>query len=207
MRVKDVLNEIKEGVDYTDDLVYPYVFKTTGYDARREEIREAISKADLITLNVGSNDIFTSPLTYAAYEYSERVAAGEDLASKGIVGKINKLLPSLASATGDTTAEMGIFGSLLSPDASGFLELFLPKCFEGYNNLKKTYPLILEELRELNPTAQIVTIGVFNPMHALSQAQNICFPSRQHPVPGVGNTCFLAAYSVCLCPSQRVSGC
>lgn len=168
MRVKDILHEIKGGVDYTDDLVYPYVFKTTGWDSYREQIRQDIREADLITLNVGSNDIFTSPLTYAAYEYSERVAAGEDLASQGIIGKINKLLPSLTDLTADTTSEMGIFGQLLNPEASGFLEIFLPKCFESYNNLKKTYPLLLQELRELNPTAQIITIGVFNPVHALN---------------------------------------
>ncbi len=169
MRVKDILHEIKaDTVDYTDDLIYPATFKTTGWDAYREQIRQDIREADLITLNVGSNDIFTSPLTYAAYEYSERVAAGEDLASQGIIGKINKLLPSLASATADTTSEMGIFGQLLNPEASGFLEIFLPKCFESYNNLKKTYPLILKELRELNPDAQIITIGVFNPAHAMN---------------------------------------
>ena len=168
MRVKDILEEIRGGVDYSDDLVYPPTFHTTGYGDRLEEIRQAISEADLITLNVGSNDIFTSPLTYAAVEYTQRVAAGEDLASNSFIGRINKLLPSLASATADTTSEMGLFGQLLSPDAGGFLEIFLPKCFEGYNNLKKTYPLILKELRELNPDAQIITIGVFNPMHAMS---------------------------------------
>ena len=169
MRVKDILHEIKaDAVDYTDDLIYPATFHTTGYDAYREQIRQDIREADLITLNVGSNDIFTSPLTYAVVEYAQRVAAGEDLASNSFIGRINKLLPSLASATADTTSEMGLFGQLLSPDAGGFLEIFLPKCFEGYNNLKKTYPLILKELRELNPDAQIITIGVFNPMHAMS---------------------------------------
>ena len=168
MRVKDILQEIKGDVDYTDDLVYPYVFKTTGWDAYREQIRQDIREADLITLNVGSNDIFTSPLTYAAYEYQARVDAGEDLASQGIIGKINKLLPSLSDLTADTTSEMGIFGTLLSPEASGFLEIFLPKCFEGYAKLKETYPQVLAELRELNPTAQIITIGVFNPAHAMN---------------------------------------
>ena len=169
MRVKDILHEIKaDAVDYTDDLVYPATFKTTGYDAYREQIRQDIREADLITLNVGSNDIFTSPLTYAAYEYAARVAAGEDLGSQGIVGKINKLLPSLADLTADTTAEMGLFGSLMSPEYSGFLEIFLPKCFESYNRLKQTYPELLKELRELNPDAQIITIGVFNPVHAIN---------------------------------------
>ena len=71
MRVKDILHEIKaDTVDYTDDLIYPATFKTTGWDAYREQIRQDIREADLITLNVGSNDIFTSPLTYAAYEYA-----------------------------------------------------------------------------------------------------------------------------------------
>lgn len=169
MRVKDILHEIKaDTVDYTDDLIYPATFHTTGFDACREQIRQDIREADLITLNVGSNDIFTSPLTYAAYEYAARIAAGEDLASQGIIGKINKLLPSLASATADTTTEMGLFGQLLSPEYSGFMEIFLPKCFEGYAKLKETYPQLLKELRELNPTAQIITIGVFNPVHAIN---------------------------------------
>ena len=169
MRVKDILHEIKaDTVDYTDDLIYPATFKTTGWDAYREQIRQDIREADLITLNVGSNDIFTSPLTYAAYEYAARVAAGEDLASQGIIGKLNKLLPSLSDLTADTTSEMGLFGQLLSPEYSGFMEIFLPKCFEGYAKLKETYPLLLKELRALNPTAQIITIGVFNPVHALN---------------------------------------
>ena len=169
MRVKDILHEIKaDAVDYTDDLIYPATFKTTGYDAYREQIRQDIREADLITLNVGSNDIFTSPLTYAAYEYAARVAAGEDLASQGIIGKINKLLPSLTDLTADTTTEMGLFGQLLSPEYSGFMEIFLPKCFEGYAKLKETYPQLLKELRELNPDAQIITIGVFNPVHAIN---------------------------------------
>ncbi len=169
MRVKDILHEIKaDAVDYEGDEYYPYVFKTTGYDEYRETIRQDIREADLITLNVGSNDIFTSPLTYAAVEYATRVAEGEDVASQGLIGKLNKLLPSLADATADTTSEMGIFGSLLNPAYSGLMEIFLQKSFEGYYNLKQTYPLLLQELRELNPTAQIITIGVFNPMHALS---------------------------------------
>ena len=116
MRVKDILEEIRGGVDYTDDSIYPATFHTTGYGDRLEEIRQEISDADLITLNVGSNDIFTSPATYAVYEYAARVAAGEDLASNSFIGRINKLLPSLASATADTTSEMGIFGTLLSPE-------------------------------------------------------------------------------------------
>ena len=169
MRVKDILHEIKtDAVDYTDDAVYPATFKTTGYDSYRETIRQDIREADLITLNVGSNDIFTSPLTYAAVEYAARLAEGEDMSSQGLIGKINKLLPSLADATADTTSEMGIFGSLLNPAYSGLMEIFLQKCFDGYARLKETYPLLLKELRELNPTAQIITIGVFNPMHALS---------------------------------------
>ena len=169
MRVKDILHEIKaDTVDYSEDLVYPYVFKTTGWDAYREQIRQDIREADLITLNVGSNDIFTGPLTYAAYEYAERVAAGEDLASSSLIGRLSKLLPSLTDATADTTSEMGVFGSLINPEYAGLMELFLPKCFESYAKLKETYPQLLKELRELNPDAQIITIGVFNPMHALS---------------------------------------
>lgn len=171
MRIRDVLNEIKEGaVDYTGDEIYPYYFKTNGYDAYREEIRQDIREADLITLNVGSNDIFTGPMTYAAVEYAQRIADGEDLQSKGIIGKLSKLVPGLLDS--DLTANMGIFGTLLNPEASGYLEIFLQKCFEGYAKFKETYPQVLKELRELNPDAQIITIGVFNPMHALSLTGN-----------------------------------
>ena len=169
MRTKDILNEIKaDAVDYTGDETYPYVFKTNGYDAYREQIRQDIREADLITLNVGSNDIFTSPATYATVEYAARVADGEDFSNKGITGIIGKLLPSLYDSNTDTTSEMGIFGTLLSPEASGFLEIMLPKCLESMQAAKQNYALILKELRALNPTAQIITIGVFNPVHAVN---------------------------------------
>ena len=176
MRVRDILHEIKANtVDYTGDEAYVYTFKINGFDAYRETIRKDIREADLITLNVGSNDIFTDPATYAAVEYAAQQAEEAANPKPTGSGSLALSIPNLSMSKPQATDEAGgstLFQALLSPEYSGYLKILLPKMFEGFESFKKTYPVLLQELRDLNPTAQIITIGVFNPMHSMSLTGN-----------------------------------
>ena len=116
---------------------------------------KAVKEADLITLNVGSNDVMN-------YAYVRAYVAGtadntselgkhiaESLANAGSYGEaIQKLL--------DTARSAGRVPAVVSAFVEGL--------FEGYQHFLENWDPLVKDIYDANPDATLVVAGLFNPM-------------------------------------------
>ena len=119
-----------------------------------ELIRQEIKGADLITLNIGSNDVLLSQLRITAWELEDKFGVG----SSAIVDLMKSKL-----GFGDApTLPEGVDENKLVLE---FIPKFLVNVLKGYNQFLQQMPKILKALRDQAPEAQIVVLGIFNPLH------------------------------------------
>lgn len=119
-----------------------------------ELIRQDIKGADLITLNIGSNDVLLSQLRITAWELEDKFGVG----SSAIVDLMKSKL-----GFGDApTLPEGVDENKLVLE---FIPKFLVNVLKGYNQFLQQMPKILKALRDQAPEAQIVVLGIFNPLH------------------------------------------
>ena len=117
-----------------------------------ELIRQDIKGADLITLNIGSNDVLLSQLRITAWELEDKFGVG----SSAIVDLMKSKL-----GFGDApTLPEGVDENKLVLE---FIPKFLVNVLKGYNQFLQQMPKILKALRDQAPEAQIVVLGIFNP--------------------------------------------
>ena len=127
----------------------------------RPQVREEIAKSDLITLDLGSNDIqlpiimalyaAINPANAALYgvqEYDQWLI--EELLQK--YGTENELIAQLAQTV---AAIHGIEYAL---------EVISKATITGLHKFRVNYPVIIEKIREINPNADIYVIGLYNPL-------------------------------------------
>ena len=140
----------------------------------RETLLTQLKSADLITLQVGSNDFFIGPVQTTIWELEDEFGlkdAKADLLSIVGMGTAN------ANDTFDST-EL----------ATAFFKKFIPRVLEGYTRFTQNFPKIMQKLRELNPNAQIVVIGETNPLYYIKKIE-------------IGNTSFELG-SLLQCPAS-----
>ena len=127
----------------------------------QENIRDAIANSDLITIDLGSNDL-QMPIIMALFaalypqiapalgvqEYKAWVI--EDLLKK--YGSENEVIFKLAESLAQ------IHGIEYA------LEIVLKGAARGIKQFNENYPVIIEKIQEINPTADIYVIGLYNPL-------------------------------------------
>ena len=136
----------------------------------QKRIRERIAKSDLITIDLGSNDIQLPIIMalyaaiypqYASYfgqpEYKDWVI--EDLLKK--YGEENDLIPKL------TEALAKIHGIEYA------LEVVSKAALSGLYKFNTNYPAIINMIHEINPNADIYVIGLYNPMSEATLSKDI----------------------------------
>lgn len=159
VELRRVLDASYEGDEYSDLLVQSLTGITADVLlAQRPQFEEGIRNADLITLNVGSNDT----LTYALVRVG---AYMEQLSDASVIGPISEQLKNLGSL--GTLA-----GTLLSTAESlGIAPLVLAEMAraleDGQNMFKENWDAIVARIRALNPDATIVAVGMYNPFRDL----------------------------------------
>ena len=110
---------------------------------------EAVKEADVITLNVGSNDIATYALLINIYKAMYLTyGMSAEAALTAIEGKMS------SGATIEDLIEM------VSLD--GGFKLITEDMETGYENFKKYWTRLVERIHELNPDAEIYQVGVYN---------------------------------------------
>ena len=124
--------------------------------ALREEVQKAVSEADLITLNVGSNDLFTTSLfAVAAVLYADSGIPEDVQNMLGNFGELGKAFQSML-----VTAEK--LGRL--PEV---LRTFNEKISEGFQTFRTNWNAICKSIYALNPDVTLVAVGFFNPVKTL----------------------------------------
>ena len=116
---------------------------------------EQIKKADLITINLGSNDVFTFTLGVVLNEMTadnsnpQLEAIKEFLEKGGSIGAAFGKLVDLCEGAGTTAKLMSVMTAAL---------------YKAYNQFTVNYDAIIKKVYEINPEITVVGVGVYNPL-------------------------------------------
>ena len=131
-------------------------FTMADLDAINEKAnyKESIKKTDVISINVGSNDVFTFTLSVVLTEMTEmtnnpQLAAIKEFLNKG--GSIGEAFGKLVSAA-QTLGMMPVLSALITATFA-----------KAYDQFAENYDAVIEKIYEINPDITVVAVGVFNP--------------------------------------------
>ena len=158
MRTKEILQQVDPTYEYERDRFAEYWLDNGELNEQLGDvpalIQADVKDADLITLNIGSNDVVLAQLRETAWEIEDEVGVGASAIIDLMKSKLGFAdAPTLPEGTDENAIVMK------------FIPLFLKNVMKGYNEFLQNMPRILKALRAQNETAQIVVIGVFNPVH------------------------------------------
>ena len=151
--------------DLADMIQYgkmPQMNMASGCEYNYPEFQDYIRKADVISVQIGSNDAFVPcivGLGNATNWKSEKLAAtilAGDLRSEGsgsTMSTIYRSIKDMKLTKAETDATWNLFFSGMSKI-----------CDETYPKTSAALISIVQEIRKLNPDAQIILIGYTNPV-------------------------------------------
>ena len=159
MRTREILHQVDADFRYEmDDFAYLWLDNNELNERLGDVnamIRADVANADLITLNIGSNDVLLSQLRITAWELDD---PDNGLTS----GMIVDLMKSKLGFGDAPTLPEGVDENAL---VAQFIPRFVANVMKGYNEFLSNMPKIIKAIREQNPNAQIVILGIFNPLH------------------------------------------
>ena len=159
MRTREILHQVDADYSYEmDDFAYLWLDNNELNERLGDVgamIRADVKDADLITLNIGSNDVLLSQLRITAWELDD---PDNGLTS----GMIVDLMKSKLGFGDAPNLPEGVDENAL---VAQFIPRFLANVTKGYNEFLVNMPKIIKAVRAQNPTAQIVVLGIFNPLH------------------------------------------
>ena len=119
----------------------------------KRDFRANIAKADLITLNIGSNDA-TQPFAVMRELLEEDISILQAQAQMGIDSLTNfgTTLANVVKVTGNSI----MMARLAALEAESLTAFF------------SNFDAIIKAIRELNPRAKLVVLGVYNPVEVAS---------------------------------------
>lgn len=155
MRTREILHQVDPDYNYVKDEFADFWLDNGDLPEYLDEIREDVANADLITLNVGSNDVLLAQLRNTGFDMDD---PENGLTSSMIVDLVYSKL-----GMGDAPAlPEGVDETALILE---FIPRFLVNVMQGYGEFLVNMPKILSAIRDLNPDAQVVVLGIFNPLH------------------------------------------
>jgi lysophospholipase L1-like esterase len=165
MRTKEILQQVDPTYEYERDRFADYWLDNGELNEQLGDvpalIQADVKDADLITLNIGSNDVVLAQLRETAWAIEDEVGVGASAIIDLMKSKLGFAdAPTLPEGTDENAIVMK------------FLPLFVKNVMKGYNEFLQNMPRILKALRAQNETAQIVVIGIFNPVHSLSLTED-----------------------------------
>ena len=131
----------------------------------QDSVHADIAKADLITLNVGANDMFTQGMMYASYVMDDANLKIGDVTGYQIRSQLVSLLTG--QSEGDLyNAVYTFFGyAYMAGVLPEVISAFLYGFGKGIMNFSSHWDQIIKQIREINPNCELVAIGLMNPFH------------------------------------------
>ena len=161
------LRYMLEGVRYDLDDVWLNSFRPLVndqlLDANKEDYLKAIRESDLITVNLGSNDVLSYTMTKTVLQLQ---SSGDcELAAK---------VKEIAGKCGDIgTAFVKVLGYA---EKAGKLPVVLatlnPTLMKAVSYFKDNFTACMRGIYKLNPNATVVVVGVYNPMSNVTLVEN-----------------------------------
>jgi lysophospholipase L1-like esterase len=143
-----------------DDYVMPDEYANNFTRAKVAEIRHfyrpAVAAADLITLNIGANDVATYALLRAKAALAQAGVGSAAIASaeNGTADQTDALSRLLALAK-----QLGGYVSAVNAAISGLTE--------GYSRFVQNFDAIIGDIYALNPDVTLLVAGFYNPFNEL----------------------------------------
>ena len=139
----------------------PYLFEAVPHHSAEEilakipEYRQAIADADLITIQIGGND-WGAYLGWVMEDFLEDHPLPEEFEAE-----LREYLASVEIVDGTVVKTIVELAQTFNA-VDEFLE-FMPKAIEyAFSNLHANWPIIVEDIYELNPDVTLVAVGMFN---------------------------------------------
>ena len=161
------LRYMLEGVRYDLDDVWLNSFRPLVndqlLDANKEDYLKAIRESDLITVNLGSNDVLS-------YTMSKTVMQLQSSGDCELAAKVKEI----AGKCGDIgTAFVKVLGYA---EKAGKLPVVLatlnPTLMKAVSYFKDNFTACMRGIYKLNPNATVVVVGVYNPMSNVTLVEN-----------------------------------
>ena len=132
-------------------------------DANKEDYLKAIRESDLITVNLGSNDVLS-------YTMSKTVMQLQSSGDCELAAKVKEI----AGKCGDIgTAFVKVLGYA---EKAGKLPVVLatlnPTLMKAVSYFKDNFTACMRGIYKLNPNATVVVVGVYNPMSNVTLVEN-----------------------------------
>ena len=169
---------------YTADPNTPADWNHRSWEFMNSHIREAVQDSQLVTINVGSNDILTFPFTYTI----ELLYRKDDSKLTAFMKKLMKCedYPEMMDTFFQTANTLNNVQEMLTK--------MLGLMVNGYRQYFENMMPIVEHVKEMNPNAKIAVIGMYNPLAKMRFSDDSSFKVGQLAavlIPAINN--YLAA--------------
>lgn len=140
--------------DFEGDEYLFRIGKTSAEDVyrHRPEYRKAIAGSDLVTLEIGSNDILN-------YGMIRAIDASKNTV---VTNKVRELLEETGDYGQALSTLLNVAGTAES--LSGIVTGFVQGMAEGYQNFMRNWECIMDDLYSINPDMTLVVVGMYNPL-------------------------------------------
>lgn len=153
----DLLDLLREGK-------MPQMNMLSGCEYNYPELRESVAKADVISIQLGSNDALVPCIVALGNATNWKSEGLASVALSGVLRTLNadswSMLRRSLKELNLTTEETNATWKLLT---SGMGTI----CDDAYTSASENLRLIIEEIRKLNPDAQIILLSYTNPVPLL----------------------------------------
>lgn len=150
----------RQRTDYSRDDV-----ATWGNDLLRKEYVESIAEAEVISLNVGTNNFGT----FLTGELQDIVLGGEyEYDLNDVLGQITddvEILAAVESLRGELAA---IINEQVDPSMSATANQLVDMFLYAYAGFAVNYTASVEAIRTINPNAQLIIMGLMNNMDGMT---------------------------------------
>ena len=145
------------------DAVYNMLKDYYGEGALQRFYRDQVQKADLITLEVGENDIILyAALQTMAVLYSETESP--------YVARMTELMGEQENY--GQALEMLFQTANTMHMLNNVAQTFVEKMNHGYQHFFRNWAPLIRDIQRLNPNATIVVVGLYNPMNEAKLTEN-----------------------------------
>lgn len=139
-----------------DDALFSLSKFTEDKEYYRNYFPEAVSKADLITIQIGSNDVLNYAFSYA------KTAITDEKTLRKVENAINETLASGGDSLDALIKIVNLTEQLVETGAMG--AAFVKGMMQGLTGFMQNWEAIMKSIYDLNPDAKVVAVGLYNPL-------------------------------------------
>lgn len=161
----------------TDMGKYLYFEGEDGFKALQNSIVDDIKNSDLITVEIGNNDLFMYASSRVQFElYGFRNSTMGAKQREALVKMDEQVKAMFAEGASQVEIWNTIYNTMLSINkVEILLEAFATALIRGYMNMAKNWPVVMKKIHQINPNATVVALGMFNAGNGLKIMEQLPF--------------------------------